>query len=114
MLVDAQLTKTKGEKFLQETKRPRKPLSLIYITHEHADHFLGLAAFKEAYPGVRIIAASAVLRRIHKAYQEKIDKRQQLLVSDAATHGDSIHPFDCSTIPFHAPPTDASNPIDSD
>jgi glyoxylase-like metal-dependent hydrolase (beta-lactamase superfamily II) len=42
MLVDAQLTKTSAERVLQEIKETNKPLSVIYITHEHADHFLGL------------------------------------------------------------------------
>jgi metal-dependent hydrolase (beta-lactamase superfamily II) len=42
MLVDAQLTKTNAEKVMQEIKETKKPLSIIYITHEHADHFLGL------------------------------------------------------------------------
>jgi glyoxylase-like metal-dependent hydrolase (beta-lactamase superfamily II) len=40
MLVDAQLTKTSAEKVLQEIRETKKPLSIIYITHEHADHFL--------------------------------------------------------------------------
>src|SRR5580693_5580323 len=42
MLVDAQLTKTNAERVLQEIRETKKPLSIIYITHEHADHFLGL------------------------------------------------------------------------
>src|SRR5712671_4605380 len=69
MLVDAQLTKTNADKVLQEIKETHKPLSLIYITHEHADHFLGLEVFREAYPRVRIIARSEVVARIHKVYQ---------------------------------------------
>src|SRR6202023_4443558 len=56
MLVDAQLTKTSAEKVLQEIKGTKKPLSIIYITHEHADHFLGLEVFKEAYTSLGIIA----------------------------------------------------------
>ena len=35
MLVDAQLTKASAEKVLQEIKETKKPLSIIYITHEH-------------------------------------------------------------------------------
>jgi glyoxylase-like metal-dependent hydrolase (beta-lactamase superfamily II) len=73
MLVDAQLTKTNAERVLQEIRETKKPLSIIYITHEHADHFLGLEVFKEAYPGVRILANSAVADRIDKVYQEKLD-----------------------------------------
>src|SRR5712691_10206740 len=72
MLVDAQLTKTNAERILQEIKETKKPLSIIYITHAHADHFLGLEVFKEAYPRVRVIANSAVVDRINKVYQEKI------------------------------------------
>src|SRR5713226_3246293 len=49
MLVDAQLTKTSAEKVLQQIEETKKPLSTIYVTHAHADHFLGLEVFKEAY-----------------------------------------------------------------
>ena len=102
MLVDAQLTRTNAERVVQAIRETRKPLSVIYISHEHADHFLGLEVFKDAYPGVRIIAASAVLPRIHKVYQEKIDKWKQLLGSDAATHVVPIEPFDGDTITFES------------
>jgi glyoxylase-like metal-dependent hydrolase (beta-lactamase superfamily II) len=114
MLVDAQLTRTNAQRVLQEIKETHKPLSLIYITHEHADHFLGLEVFKEANPRVRIIAASAVLRRINKVYQEKIDKWKQLLVSDAATHVVPIAPFDGSTISFDGSPIEVLKHIRGD
>src|SRR5271170_7361543 len=85
MLVDAQLTKTSAEKVLQEIKETKKPLSIIYITHEHADHFLGLEVFRDAYPGVRIIANSTVADRADKVYQQKIDKWKQILGSGATS-----------------------------
>jgi glyoxylase-like metal-dependent hydrolase (beta-lactamase superfamily II) len=100
MLVDAQLTKTNAEKVLQAIRETHKPLSLIYITHEHADHFLGLEVFRGAYPRVRIVATSAVVARINQVYQEKIDKWKQLLGSRATTHVVPIEPFDGSTITF--------------
>src|SRR5579872_833052 len=61
MLIDAQLTKTDAERVLETIKETKKPLSLIYITHEHADHFLGLEVFREAFPSARIIATSEVV-----------------------------------------------------
>src|SRR5438445_2159556 len=100
MLVDAQLTKTNAEKVLQQIKETHKPLSLIYITHEHADHFLGLEVFRGAYPRVRIVATSAVVARINQVYREKIDKWKRLLGSSATTHVVPIEPFDGSTITF--------------
>src|ERR1700686_4218493 len=100
MLVDAQLTKTGAERVLQEIKETKKPLSIIYITHEHADHFLGLEVFKEAYPRVRIIANSAVVDRINKVYQDKIDKWKKILGTGATSHVVAIEKLDASFIKF--------------
>jgi glyoxylase-like metal-dependent hydrolase (beta-lactamase superfamily II) len=100
MLVDAQLTKTNAERVLEEIKETKKPLSVVYITHEHADHFLGLEVFKEAYPGVRIIATSAVVDRIDMVYQEKIDKWEKILGSGATSHAVAISRFDGNFIEF--------------
>src|SRR6202047_3146522 len=102
MLVDAQLTKTSAEKILQEIKETKKPLSVIYITHEHADHFLGLEVFREAYPRVRIIANSAVTDRINVVYQEKVDKWKKILGSGAASHVVVIEQFDGNFIEFES------------
>src|SRR5882757_2463371 len=100
MLVDAQLTKTGAEKVLQEIRETKKPLSIIYITHEHADHFLGLEVFKEAYPGVRIIANTAVTDRINKVYQEKVDKWKKILGTGATSSVVVIEKFDGNFIEF--------------
>src|SRR3984885_11493678 len=100
MLVDAQLTKASAEKVLQEIKETKKPLSMIYITHEHADHFLGLEVFKKAYPGVTILATSAVVDRINKVYREKLDKWQKILGSDATSQMVEISKFDGGYIGF--------------
>lgn len=100
MLVDAQLTKTSAEKVLEQIKETNKPLSIIYITHEHADHFLGLEVFRETYPRVRIIANSAVVDRINKVYQEKIDKWKEILGSGATSRVVAISKFDGDFIKF--------------
>ena len=100
MLVDAQLTKANAERVLQEIRETKKPLSIIYITHEHADHFLGLEVFKEAYPGVRIIANSAVTDRIGKVYQEKLDKWKKILGSGATSRMVAIERFDGNFVEF--------------
>jgi glyoxylase-like metal-dependent hydrolase (beta-lactamase superfamily II) len=102
MLVDAQLTKTSAERVLQEIKETKKPLSIIYITHEHADHFLGLEVFREAYPRVRIVANSAVVERINKVYQEKIDKWKTILGPGATSHVVAIEQSDGDFITFES------------
>src|SRR5712672_3116592 len=100
MLVDAQLTKTNAVRVLQEIKETKKPLSIIYITHEHADHFLGLEVFRDAYPTARILANSHVADRINSVYQAKIDKWKGILGSGATSHIVPISEYDESFIPF--------------
>ena len=100
MLVDAQLTKTSAEKVLREIRETKKPLSIIYITHEHADHFLGLEVFKEAYPGVRILANSVVVDRINRVYPEKIEKWRKILGAGATSHAVAISRFDADFVEF--------------
>ena len=101
MLVDAQLTKTNAERVLAEIKATNKPLSTIYITHEHADHYLGLQVFHEAYPTARILASSNVVDRINKIYQQKIDKWLGLLGPAGATSKTvPISKYDESSIRF--------------
>jgi glyoxylase-like metal-dependent hydrolase (beta-lactamase superfamily II) len=100
MLVDAQLTKTNAEKVLQQIRATKKPLTIIYITHEHADHFLGLEVFKDAYPTVRILANSRVADRINNVYQAKIDKWKGILGSGATSHMVPISKYDENFIRF--------------
>jgi glyoxylase-like metal-dependent hydrolase (beta-lactamase superfamily II) len=102
MLVDAQLTKTNAERVLQEIKETKKPLSIIYITHEHADHFLGLEVFRKAYPLVRIIANSPVVDRINKVYQAKIDKWKTILGPGATSQVVAIEQFGGNFIKFES------------
>jgi glyoxylase-like metal-dependent hydrolase (beta-lactamase superfamily II) len=114
MLVDAQLTKTNAERVLEEIKETEKPLSIVYITHEHADHFLGLEVFKEAYPGVRIIATSAVVDRINVVYQEKIDKWKKIFGSGATSHAVAISRFDGNSIEFEGAKIEVLRDIQGD
>ncbi len=48
------------------------------------------------------VATSEVVGRIHKVYQEKIDKWKQLLGPGATTRVVPIEPFDGNTIPFES------------
>jgi glyoxylase-like metal-dependent hydrolase (beta-lactamase superfamily II) len=100
LLVDAQLTKSNAERVLQEIKATKKSLTIIYITHEHADHFLGLEVFKDAYPTVRILANSRVADRINSVYQAKIDKWKGILGSRATSHLVPISKYDENFVRF--------------
>lgn len=85
MIVDAQLSKSGALKVLSQSKTNGKPLTTIYITHAHPDHYLALSVFKEAFPKVKILAIPEVAEEIRKNYKPKLDKWIGILGKDAAS-----------------------------
>ncbi len=114
MLVDAQLTKSGALKVLEELRKSGKKLTLIYVTHAHADHFLGLDVFEAAYPGVKIIAVPEVARGIRAVYREKLDKWKRLLGRDASTRMIAVSPYDRKVIQFDGVTIDIVRHVDAD
>ena len=56
LLIDCLITEQEGRDLAAWVKaRDREP-GYVYITHPHADHFLGLAAILEAFPDARPVA----------------------------------------------------------
>jgi glyoxylase-like metal-dependent hydrolase (beta-lactamase superfamily II) len=39
------------------------PPTILFITHGHPDHFLGMGALRDAVPGLRIVVASEAIKR---------------------------------------------------
>jgi glyoxylase-like metal-dependent hydrolase (beta-lactamase superfamily II) len=54
ILVDGQFFKGDAEKVAQLVQSSGKTLKLIFLTHAHPDHYLGLGALAAAFPGVPI------------------------------------------------------------
>lgn len=100
LLIDAQLTRSNALKVLDLIRKLDKELKLVYITHEHADHFLGLEVFKNAFPNVKIVANSKVADRIDGVYAEKLAKWQGLLGPKAASSRVDITRFDGDRLNF--------------
>lgn len=94
LLIDAQLTRANALEVLNLIRSLKKDLKQIYITHEHADHFLGLEVFKDAFPRVEILANSKVASRIDEVYKAKLEKWHGILSSKAATREVPITRFD--------------------
>jgi glyoxylase-like metal-dependent hydrolase (beta-lactamase superfamily II) len=64
VLVDTFLTIDHGVTLADEIAATGKNLTYVYITHGHGDHFFGINALKERFPGVRAVATAAVVGRM--------------------------------------------------
>jgi glyoxylase-like metal-dependent hydrolase (beta-lactamase superfamily II) len=58
VLVDALLTTVEGKRLASWVQDSGKPLSLVFITHGHGDHFFGAGPTLAAFPDARLVAAT--------------------------------------------------------
>jgi len=64
ILIDALMLKADAQNVVKTVKFEEKNLTTIFITHPHADHYLGLDVLKEAFPDARILATQGTVDAI--------------------------------------------------
>jgi glyoxylase-like metal-dependent hydrolase (beta-lactamase superfamily II) len=62
VLVDTFLTVEQSDALVEWVAASGKNLTTIYITHGHGDHFFGLPALLDRFPGARAVATSGVVK----------------------------------------------------
>jgi glyoxylase-like metal-dependent hydrolase (beta-lactamase superfamily II) len=86
VLVDAQYLKDDVRDLGDLIERTDKRLTTIYITHAHADHYLGIGPLLERFPNARCVAMPNVVEAI-KQTRELQDLQWAMLFGDAAVKG---------------------------
>jgi hypothetical protein len=86
VLVDAQYLKDDVRDLGDLIERTGKRLTTIYITHAHADHYLGIGPLLERFPNARCVALPNVVEAI-KQTMELQDLQWEMLFGDAAVKG---------------------------
>ena len=66
VLVDPLMTAEQGMAVADWVSTTGKNLTTVYVTHGHGDHWFGLAAVRERFPGVRAVATPAVIEGMRK------------------------------------------------
>jgi glyoxylase-like metal-dependent hydrolase (beta-lactamase superfamily II) len=70
-------------------ERTGKSLTTIYITHAHADHYLGLGPLLERFPNARCVAQPNVIEAM-KQTMELQDLQWEMLFGNATVKGGSL------------------------
>ena len=70
VLVDTFLTIDQNDVLAAWIKGSGKNLTTIYITHGHGDHWFGIGALLERYPGARAVASRAVVNMMKEQSPE--------------------------------------------
>ena len=66
VLVDPLMTAEQGMAVADWVATTGKNLTTVYVTHGHGDHWFGLGAVRERFPGVRAVATPAVVQGMRK------------------------------------------------
>ena len=73
ILVDAQFTLSNAHRLVADLMELKRDLKIIYLTHLHPDHYLGLEVIKSVYPNAEVVAYKKAADDINQAYDFKID-----------------------------------------
>jgi glyoxylase-like metal-dependent hydrolase (beta-lactamase superfamily II) len=68
IVIDPQFLLSEARQLADKIRATKRTLTTIYTTHAHPDHFLGVAALKEQFPGARYVALPEVVERIKTAW----------------------------------------------
>jgi len=72
VLVDAQFINDEIANLGDMIEQTGKRLTSIYVTHAHADHYLGLGQLTERFPGAQAVTTAPVLAAIHKTVDDQM------------------------------------------
>lgn len=73
-VIDVQRKHFEAEKLVELIRSMALPLSKVFITHGHTDHFTGMHVFRDEFPETPILVANEDLRKDVKAYAIYMDQ----------------------------------------
>lgn len=73
-VIDVQRKDHEAQKLADLVRSMGLPLSQVFITHGHTDHFTGMHVFRDQFPRTRILVANEAIRRDVKEYAIYMDQ----------------------------------------
>jgi glyoxylase-like metal-dependent hydrolase (beta-lactamase superfamily II) len=68
VVMDVQRKSVEAQKLVELVKAKGLPLTHVFISHGHTDHFTGMDVFHRQFPQAKIVVANEAIRRDVKAY----------------------------------------------
>ncbi|KAK9764807.1 hypothetical protein K7432_007404 [Basidiobolus ranarum] len=100
MVVDAPFTNSAALSLIEFIKNTTNvPVTKIFATHEHPDHYFGGTELLRAFPHASMFATPSVVKRIQKTVQSKVGEWRPVYgPTEIPEHPDIPKPFTSGTI----------------
>jgi len=93
VILDPGSSRQAGEMVLRQIgKLTKNPVTHVFNSHIHGDHWLGNQAIKQAYPGVRIYAHPEMIKLAHAGEAESWVKTMEQLTEGATRGTEAVIP----------------------
>lgn len=79
-------------------ERTGKKLTTIYITHDHADHYLGIGPLLERFPEAKCVALPSVVKSMKETREMQVGQWQLLFGDTAVAFGPYPEPIEGDTL----------------
>jgi glyoxylase-like metal-dependent hydrolase (beta-lactamase superfamily II) len=86
VLIDGQFTLADAHRVVAAILDSRKTLTTVYVTHAHPDHYFGLVAIHQAFPGAKIVALPATIADIDRTWKQKLAQWGPMYGANLSTH----------------------------
>ena len=86
VLIDAPFTKADAHRLVAEILESGKTLKVIYITHDHPDHFFSVDVLAEAFPDADIVSSPQVVADIWASIPAKVKRWSPTLGANGPKH----------------------------
>ena len=73
IVIDAQFTLSNAHRLVAEIIETGRDLKMIYITHVHPDHFMGLPVLKQAFPNARVVSLKVSADEVNTSFDFKLE-----------------------------------------
>jgi glyoxylase-like metal-dependent hydrolase (beta-lactamase superfamily II) len=98
VLIDALHLKTEVQELGDLIERTGKRLTTIYITHDHADHYLGIGPLLERFPGAKAVTLPNILESMRNTWDAQSGQWKLFFGDKAVPHGPMPEPMEGTTL----------------
>ncbi|MFI5623062.1 MBL fold metallo-hydrolase [Nocardioides sp. NPDC051685] len=98
VLIDALHLKDEVDQLGDLIERTGKRLTTIYITHDHADHYLGFGPLLERFPEARCVTLPSILESMKATFDLQRDQWKMFFGDRCVQHGPMPEALDGTTI----------------